>query len=120
MQMRAGAAKNSIQAFRQQAYEATHVFDSHPELSLDFEKVRAAVQDGYQKPFLLIDSSIAREKARRFAAVMPRVRPHYAVKANPDPRVLRALAEEGTGFEIASIAELDLLLDLGVPAAEVF
>ena len=51
---------------------------------------------------------------------MPRVRPHYAVKANPDPRVLRMLIEEGVGFEIASIAELDLLLSLGVPAAEIF
>ena len=120
MQMRAGVAKKTIKSVRQQAYEATHVFDSHPESSLDFEKVREAVQDGYQKPFLLIDSSIVREKARRFAAAMPRVRPHYAVKANPDPRVLRALIGEDAGFEIASISELDLLLGLGVPAAEVF
>jgi ornithine decarboxylase len=120
MQMRAGVAKKTIKSVRQQAYEATHVFDSHPESSLDFEKVQAAVQDGYQKPFLLIDSSIVRDKARRFAAAMPRVRPHYAVKANPDLRVLRALIAEGAGFEIASIAELDLLLELGVPAAEVF
>jgi ornithine decarboxylase len=61
-----------------------------------------------------------RAKARRFRAAMPRVRPHYAVKANPDRRVLKVLAQEGCGFEIASIAELDLLLSLGVPAAEVF
>jgi ornithine decarboxylase len=120
MQMRAGVAKKTIKSVRQQAYEATHVFDSHPESSLDFDKVQQAVRDGYQKPFLLIDSSIVREKARRFAAAMPRVRPHYAVKANPDPRVLQTLIEEGAGFEIASIAELDVLLALGVPAAEVF
>jgi ornithine decarboxylase len=50
---------------------------------------------------------------------MPRVRPHYAVKANPDRRVLKALVQEGAGFEIASTTELDLLLSLGVPAAEV-
>jgi ornithine decarboxylase len=48
------------------------------------------------------------------------VRPHYAVKANPDRRVLKVLAQEGAGFEIASTAELDLLLGLGVPAAEIF
>ena len=42
---------------------------------------------------------------------MPRVQPHYAVKANPHPAVLRTLIEEGVGFEIASIAELDLLLE---------
>jgi ornithine decarboxylase len=51
---------------------------------------------------------------------MPRVRPHYAVKANPDRRVLKVLAQEGCGFEIASTTELDLLLGLGVPAAEIF
>ncbi len=31
-----------------------------------------------------------------------------------------ALIEEGVGFEIASISELDLLLGLGVPAAEIY
>lgn len=92
-----------------------------PELSLDFEKVRQHLkQHGYSKPVLLVDTWIVREKARRFMAAMPRIRPHYAVKANPHPTVLRALIEEGAGFEIASIAELDLLLSLGVPAAEVF
>jgi len=120
MQMRAGVAKKTIKSIRQQAFEQTHLFDSHPESSLDFERVRAAVKDGYDRPFLLIDSNIVREKARRFAVAMPRVRPHYAVKANPDPRVLRVMLEEGAGFEIASVSELDLLVAQGVPAAEVF
>src|SRR5882724_1625635 len=120
MQMRAGVAKKTIKSIRQQAFVQTHLFDSHPESSLDFDKVRAAVKDGYDKPFLLIDSSIIREKARRFAAAMPRVRPHYAVKANPDPRVLGIMLEEGGGFEIASVAELDLLLGLGVSTADIF
>ena len=105
---------------RQLPANVEQLFDTHPESSLDIELVREAAQDGYTKPFLLIDSSIVREKARRFLTAMPRVRPHYAVKANPDPRVLKALIEEGAGFEIASIAELDTLLALGVPAAEVF
>ena len=96
------------------------LFDTHPEATPDLERIRQVVQADYQKPVLIIDSSIVREKARRFQAAMPRVRPHYAVKANPDPRVLRTLIAEGCGFEIASIAELDLLLSLGVPAAEVF
>ena len=51
---------------------------------------------------------------------MPRVRPHYAAKANPDPRVLKTLIEEKAGFEIASTVELDLLLNLGVPASEIY
>ena len=120
MQMRAGVARKTIKSIRQQVFEQTHLFDSHAESSLDFEKVRAAVKDGYDKPFLLIDSNIIREKTKRFTAALPRVRPHYAVKANPDPRVLKVLLEEGTGFEIASIAELDFLLSLGASAEEIF
>src|SRR5688572_10300671 len=96
------------------------LFDTHPEVRLDFKHVRKALKQGYTRPFLLVDTNIVRTKVRRFKAAMPRVSPHYAVKANPDPRVLKALIEEGTGFEIASIAELDLLLELGVPAAEVY
>jgi len=97
-----------------------NLFDTHPEVSLDFEIVRQAARQKYSRPFLILDTAIVRSKVRRFRAAMPRVRPHYAVKANPDRRVLRVLAQEGAGFEIASIAELDLLLALGVNAAEVF
>src|SRR5688572_32960845 len=100
--------------------EQPQLLDTHPEVRLDFSHVRDALQRGYTRPFLLIDTDIVRAKARRIKAAMPRVHPHYAVKANPDPRVLKALIEEGAGFEIASIAELDLLLELGVPAAEVY
>src|SRR5690348_15904152 len=103
---------------RQQSQE--QLFDTHPEVSLDFEIVRQAASQKYTRPFLILDTAIVRAKARRFRAAMPRVRPHYAVKANPDRRVLKVLVQEGVGFEIASIAELDLLLSLGVPAAEVF
>jgi len=96
------------------------LFDTHPEVSLDFEIVRQAARQKYTRPFLILDTAIVRAKARRFRAAMPRVRPHYAVKANPDRRVLKVLAQEGCGFEIASTAELDLLLSLGVNPAEVF
>jgi ornithine decarboxylase len=103
---------------RQQPQE--QLFDTHPEVSLDFEIVRQAASQKYSRPFLIVDTAIVRTKARRFRAAMPRVRPHYAVKANPDRRVLKVLAQEGCGFEIASTTELDLLLGLGIPAAEIF
>jgi ornithine decarboxylase len=94
--------------------------DTHPEVRLEFRHVQDALTQGYDRPFLLVDTDIIRRKVRRFRAAMPRVHPHYAVKANPDPRVLRTLIEAGSGFEIASISELDLLLSLGVNAAEVY
>jgi len=95
------------------------LFDTHPEVSLDFEIVRQAAHQKYQRPFLILDTALVRDKARRIRAAMPRVQAHYAVKANPDRRVIKALMQEGCGFEIASIAELDLLLSLGVPAHEI-
>jgi ornithine decarboxylase len=103
---------------RQQPQE--QLFDTHPEVELDFEIARQAATQKYTRPFLIVDTAIVRAKARRFRSAMPRVRPHYAVKANPDRRVLKVLAQEGCGFEIASIAELDLLVSLGVNPAEVF
>jgi ornithine decarboxylase len=104
----------------QAAVPQEQLFDTHPEVSLDFEIARQAARQKYTRPFLIIDTGIVREKLRRFRAAMPRVRPHYAVKANPDRRILKVLAQEGAGFEIASTAELDLLLPLGVDVAEIF
>ena len=106
MQMHATALRKKV--------EANEVFDTHPEVSLDFEHVRTALKKSYSRPFLLVDSSIVRNKTRRFKIAMPRVKPHYAVKANPHPSVLKTLIEEDVGFEIASISELDLLINLNV------
>jgi ornithine decarboxylase len=116
-----GDRPSSLVRNRQQnSLPQEQLFDTHPEVSLDFEVVRQAARQKYSRPFLILDTAIVRDKLRRFRAAMPRVRPHYAVKANPDRRVVKALVEEGAGFEIASVAELDLLLSLGVPAAEIF
>ncbi len=104
---------------KQTALPQEQLFDTHPEASLDFELVRQAARQKYARPFLILDNAIVREKARRFRAAMPRVKAHYAVKANPDRRVLKVLLQEGCGFEIASTAELDLLLALGVRPGEV-
>jgi ornithine decarboxylase len=116
MSMRAAAVKKNAA----QETEQLHRFDTHPESRLDFAHVREVLSRGYNRPFLLVDLEIVRTKARRFKAAMPRVQPHYAVKANPDPRVLKALIEEGVNFEIASIAELDLLLGLGVAPRDIY
>ena len=105
---------------KQSSLPQEQLFDTHAESSLDFEIVRQAARQKYTRPFLILDTAIVRDKLRRFRAAMPRVRPHYAVKANPDRRVLKALMQENCSFEIASTAELDLLLSLGVNPAEVF
>src|SRR5262249_3755394 len=115
-----GEKEMSVRSALYKKIEPELPLDTHPEVRLDFDQARNAAHAGYDRPFLLVDPNIIRTKARRFKAAMPRVHPHYAVKANPHPNVLRTLIEEGVSFEIASVAELDLLLGLGVPAAEIY
>ena len=42
-----------------------------------------------------------------------------AVKCNPDRAMLAMLAAQGTGFDCASAAEIDLVMGLGVPASRI-
>jgi len=114
MGARPGGINGKIGALAQE-----QVFDTHPEVSLDFETARQAARLKYERPFLILDAAIVRAKLRRFRAALPRVRVHYAVKANPDRRVLEALLSEECNFEIASTAELDELLALGAGPAQV-
>jgi len=48
-----------------------------------------------------------RERARALRALQSVDRVYYAVKANAHPAILRALAQEGLGFECVSPGELD-------------
>jgi ornithine decarboxylase len=84
------------------------------EPGLELVTAQNAARDRYDGPFLILDTSIVQEKLRRFIRAMPRVQPHYAMKANPHPRVIETIRDEGAGFEIASIAELNALLAAGV------
>ena len=46
---------------------------------------------------------------------MPRVEPFYAVKCNPEPNIIAALAALGAGFDCASVAVLQAAAAAGVP-----
>lgn len=70
-------------------------------------------------PYLVLDPAVAVAQLQRLRAALPGVDLHYAVKCNPHPALLRALADAGARFEIASAAELDLLVALGVVRADV-
>lgn len=83
--------------------------------ALDFAKSQP-----YTQPTLYLDLEVVKDRARDFKRAFPGVTPHYAVKCNPHPDVLRTLRDEGCRFEVASPAELDLLLSLGVHANTVF
>lgn len=70
-------------------------------------------------PFLAGDLRMVADRFRCFAAALPRVRAHYAVKCNSAPEILDVAAAEGAGFEIASLGELELLQSRGVDPSDV-
>jgi ornithine decarboxylase len=64
-------------------------------------------------PCLVLDLDVVRENYTAFAKSLPDTRVFYAVKANPAPEILKVLAEMGSSFDVASIAETQAVLDAG-------
>lgn len=76
-------------------------------------RVRAAAAR-HGTPLLMLSTATVRAQFRALAAALPGVELHYAVKSLPHPAVVRALAEEGASFDVASGRELDLVRGAGV------
>lgn len=67
-------------------------------------------------PAYVYDFAVVRARIARFRAAMPeRVALHYAIKANPFPPLLAAIAPLVNGLDVASAGELDRALDVMAP-----
>lgn len=64
-------------------------------------------------PCLVLDLDVVRSNYNSFAKAMPDSRVYFAVKANPAPEILTLLAELGSCFDCASLAEIDMALAAG-------
>lgn len=71
---------------------------------------------GEEDPFYLVDLGVVARQYQKWVQCLPRVRPHYAVKAAPDPAMVKLLHMLGAGFDCASKAEIDLVKAVGVPS----
>ncbi len=67
-------------------------------------------------PCLVVDLDVVRENYQAFAKALPDTKVFYAVKANPAPEVLKLLAALGSSFDIASVAEIEMVLAAGAKA----
>ena len=65
-------------------------------------------------PFYLVNLGAVTAKLSEWNRHLPRVKPFYAVKCNPDPAVLDLMAKNDTGFDVASKKEIEQALKLGV------
>lgn len=64
-------------------------------------------------PYLGVDLAVLRARYAELRAALPGARVFYAVKANPAPEVVAALARAGSGFDVASVGELRRVLGAG-------
>ncbi|MDR2743278.1 MAG: type III PLP-dependent enzyme [Treponema sp.] len=69
-----------------------------------------------ETPYIVINLKAIKLNYQCLRGLFPYSEIYYAVKANPAPEVVSLLAEMGSNFDIASRAELDMVLSLGVPA----
>ena len=68
-----------------------------------------AITEQYPTPFHLYDEKGIRENARRLYQAFswnPGYREFFAVKATPNPQILKILREEGCGVDCSSLTEL--------------
>ncbi len=75
--------------------------------------------DAIQTPFLIVNLNVVRRKYEELSKNFPFAKLFYAVKANPAPEILSVLRDMGSGFDIASIYELDRLLQLGIKPEQI-
>jgi ornithine decarboxylase len=62
---------------------------------------------------MVLDLDVVRENYMTFAKALPDTRVFYAVKANPDARVLELLARLASCFDTASVVEIEQVLAAG-------
>ncbi|KAI9046561.1 hypothetical protein LZ554_009306 [Drepanopeziza brunnea f. sp. 'monogermtubi'] len=78
-----------------------------------------ACDPGDEDAFFIADLGEVYRQHMRWKLNLPRVKPFYAVKCNPDPRVIELLAALGTGFDCASKAEIEQVIKADVDPSRI-
>ena len=85
------------------------------------EQLEAIVQK-FPTPFHIYDEKAMRENARRFVKAFSwnkGFKEFFAIKACPNPYLMKALKEEGFGIDCSSMAELVLAEQVGLRGEEI-
>ena len=83
-----------------------------------FQRMKAFA-DRQETPFVVIDTETIAHAYDELGDCFPFARIYYAVKANPAVEIIRLLRDKGSNFDIASIYELDKVLNEGVGAERI-
>lgn len=95
------------------------VFKRRPLLNMD-TVLETEIENGDgEEPFFVGDIGIVVKQFDYWKSLLPRVEPFYAIKCNTDRAILTALNNLGTGFDCASKAEIQTMLDMGVDPSRI-
>jgi len=78
-------------------------------------QVIGEIVDREGTPILFLSKEVMRQKYETLSGELGEAKIYYALKANPHLEVVKLFHELGAGFEISSLGELKLLLDLSIP-----
>jgi len=70
-------------------------------------------------PYLIVDLDVVESNYRALRRTLPMAQVYYAVKANPAPEVVQRLVSLGSSFDVASPAEVELVLNAGATAENI-
>lgn len=85
------------------------------------EKIEEIIKE-FPTPFYIYDEKGIRENAKRLVKAfswVPGFKEHFAVKATPNPSILKILKEEGFGTDCSSLPELILSERVGITGEDI-
>lgn len=63
--------------------------------------------------FYIANMQVLAQKIKEWKTLLPNVQPFYAMKCNPDIQIMKAMVEQGFGFDCASQKEIESAISLG-------
>ncbi|KAG2226468.1 hypothetical protein INT45_014212 [Circinella minor] len=74
---------------------------------------------GQDDSFCILDLKQLYHQHQKWKCSFPRIQPFYAIKCNPDPKIIQYLTSLGFGFECISAFEMKKILSYGVDPSKV-
>ncbi|KAL9655593.1 hypothetical protein ABK040_002257 [Willaertia magna] len=71
-----------------------------------------------EEPFYIVDLSDVYRQMKCWREELPRVTPFYAIKCNPNPHIMKVIAQLGGGFDVASKPEIEKAKEIFTDADE--
>lgn len=76
----------------------------------EYDIINSILEDHNQNiPFYIVDLGEVIRRYKKWVQMLPTVKPYYAVKCNPNPIICKLMSLLGTGFDVASKNEMNIV-----------